>query len=525
VTNLALALSVVLGAATLEPGSTSAPLVIEVRGNEVLPEALYLALLGPQASPLTPELMDQLASKTVTFLHDAGYALASVDAHAEGTTLVLDVNEGLLDRVVFKGRLTFQMLRLKLALDLPHEVFNRPVLEQQLEALSAQLGIEAPTWVLVPSAAVTHLGPQLNTLGQLGTLKGAALVRPRQPYELQLVFSERAWGTGFNVDVRSSYFDGLELGVNYQGRSALFEDDRWRVAASGGLGIRRDVVTSSFYVFPSRAFAEALYFTPEAGKVRGFVWLRSEVLARQRPDLGLENSTTATSEVSVNAHLQASTGVHARIGFGVQHFALFGEVAPLGNPALPPYEAQRWRGFGRLGIELLFDTPNGRWDRRHAFELDGRLFNDTHRFDRVTMGEAHLQYQKVFALGWHDLWVKARGTWLTGDVLYPFEEPLGEHLRAVFGDVFTRAAFSGRGEFRFSLNRDVVKVGAFVDGAAYGERDLLTAHAVPRFGVAFGPSFHALIEGMFQMDLAVSFALLSTGRFNTGLYAVLVKVF
>jgi hypothetical protein len=43
--------------------------------------------------------------------------------------------------------------------------------------------------------------------------------------------------------------------------------------------------------------------------------------------------------------------------------------------------------------------------------------------------------------------------------------------------------------------------------------------------MAFGPSFHALIEGMFQMDLALSFGLLSTGRFDTGVYAVLVKVF
>jgi hypothetical protein len=187
-------------------------------------------------------------------------------------------------------------------------------------------------------------------------------------------------------------------------------------------------------------------------------------------------------------------------------------------------QEQRWRGFVRAGIDVLFDVPNARWDRRHSLELEGRLFNNFIQFDRVTFGVVRLQYQKVFAFGWHDLWFKSRGAWLSGDVLYSFEEPLGEHLRAVFGDVFTRTVLSGRTEFRFSLTRDLFKLGVFADVAGYSQREANGAQ-VPRVGVAFGPSFHALIEGMFQMDLAVSFGVLSTGRFNTGLYALLVKVF
>lgn len=502
------------------------PVTVDIRGNEVLPTAVYLTVLGSQPGPADMALVERLVARVTNFLHESGYTLAVVDGHIEGDSVVLSVNEGLLDRVVFRGRLTFQMVRLKLALDLPHEVFNRPHLEQQLAMLSAQLGIEPPAFELVPSVVIDHIGPQVDSLGPLGTIKGATLVRPHQQYELHVFFAEKEWNTGFGLDVRSGYFDGLEVGLNYQGRSLLYDDDRWRVALSGGAGLRRDLPTAAFYVYPSRAFGEAQYFTPALGRVvRSFVWLRSELLSRQRGDLRLESSVTWTSDLSANIQVQPIEPVHLSVGFGVQHFWLLAEQPPVGDPPRTQPDEQRWRGFVRLGVDVLFDVPNTRWDRRHSLEVEGRLFNNVGQLDRVAFGSVRLQYQKVFAFGWHDVWLRGRGVWLDGDVLYPFEEPLGEHLRAVFGDVYSRAVLSGHGEFRFSLTRDLFKLGVFVDGAAFSQRDLLTGHLIPRAGVAFGPSFHALVEGMFQMDLAVSFGVLSTGRFTIGLYALLIKVF
>lgn len=521
----ALALTVLLCSAASAAEGTG-EVAIVVRGNLVLPDAVYRTVLGAQAGPPTMALVDQLVDRTTAFLHDSGYRLAAVDGHIEGSTVVLTVNEGLLDRVVFRGRLTFQMIRLKLALDLPHEVYNGPHLAAQLVTLARQLGIDTPSYELVPSAVVRHEGPQVDTLGPLGTIIGVTLVKPRQQYELHVFFTEREWNVGFGFDVRTSYFDGLELGGNYQGRDLLFKDDRWRVALMGGAGLRRDIPTANFYVFPSRVFAEAQYFTPALARVvRSFLWLRSEGLARQRPELRLENVYSVNSELSANVQVQPLPELRLAVGFGVQHFYLAGEQAPAGDPPLPARVDQRWRGFVRLGVDVLFDDGYARWDRRHALELEGRLFTNLFEFETVNYSEVRLVYQKVFALGWHDLWIRSRGVWLSGDVLYPFEEALGEHLRSVFGDVYTRAALGAKVEFRYSLTRDLFKLGAFLDGAAYSQRDALTGRGVPRFGLAAGPSFHALVVGMFQLDLAVSFGVLSTGRFNTGLYAVVVKVF
>ncbi len=526
------ALAVAQPATSEGPGDAGTPfgepqVEIAIRGNVALPEAVYLAVLQrPHGGTVTLEQVDAVVTQVETFLHTAGYTLATADGHIEGDAIVVTVNEGLLEKIVFRGRLTFPMVRLKLALDLPHEVFNKPSLEAQLRRLSAQIGLDPPDFELVPTEVVEHVGPQLDTLGPLGTIRGATLVRPRQQYELHVFFADREWSTGPGLDVRSSYFDGLELGVNYQGRSLLVTDDRWRVALMGGAGLRRSIDTNTFYVFPSRVFAEAQWFTPAFARVvRTFVWLRGEGLARQRADLGLENYLSTNSELSANIQVQPLEPMKVFVGFGLQHFFLFDERGAITRPPLVTQNETRLRGFVQLGLELVFDGGNARWDRRHALEVEGRLWSNFRKLDAINFGQVRLNYQKVFAFGWHDLWLKARGTLLTGDVLFPFEEPLGDNLRGVFGDIFVRSALGGRGEFRFSLTRDLYKLGVFVDASAWGQLDRATGAQTPRLGVAFGPSFHALVEGMFQMDLALSFGVISTGRFDTGVNALLVKVF
>ncbi len=511
--------------------STGLPAVpIDVEGAQVLAPDVYLAVLelpdDAKADAATAALVQQ---QLQAFLKKSGYELADVQVGVAGDRLLVHVQEGVLEKVVFRGRLTFQMLRLKLGLDLPREVFNRPQLERELARLARQLSIDMPSYELVATEEVKHQGPQVVDLGPLAAIKGLALVHPQADYELHVFFAEREWTTGPGLDVRASYFDGFELGLNYQGRSLFMNDDRWRVGLMGGVGLREDLPDQALYAFPSRLFAEAQWYTPaldDAKRVRPFVWLRGEGLARQRQDLRLENYYSTNSELSLNVGVRPFESLDVFVGWGLQHYFVFGLTGvPADPPPAPVAEPHRFRSFFQVRGELVFNTGNARWDRRHALWLDGRLYSNLRRIEQPSFAELRGGYQKVFGFGWHDLWVKAKGMWVTGDVLFPFEEPLGDHLRGVFGDVWVRVAGGLRAEFRFSLTRDLYKLGLFVDGAAYGELDRVTNVNTPRFGIAFGPSFHALIEGMFQMDLALSFGLLDNGRFDTGVNAVLLKVF
>lgn len=503
---------------------------INISSTGVLTSEVYLAVLSlPPEAKADSKTAALIEGQLTSFLKQSGYILAAVVAVPVGDALFVTIDEGQLEKIVFRGRLTFPMVRLRLALDLPREVFNRPSIDRQLDDLSKTLNIERPHWELIRSQTVRHLGPQLTDLSMLGTISGNQLVRPQQPYELHLFFTERDWSTGPGIDVRTSYFDGFELGVNYQGRSALWTDDRWRGALMAGLGLRNDLLTNALYVFPSRMYGEVQWFTPAldaGGTFRPFILLTGQGNARQRRDLNLENYYSTTSEVSLNLALPMTEWLSLSVAFGLQHFLVFNPQAA-GGATIPITidTGGRLRTFLGSRLEATFETGNGRWDRRHFASLDARLYANLRRPDQPMFFETRALYQKVFAIGWHDVWIKGRGTWLAGDVLFPFEEPLGENLRGVFGDIFVRSAAGVKGEFRFSLTRDLYKVGVFLDTAAYGELNRETGKQRFRFGAAFGPSFHALIEGMFQMELDLSFGVLSTGRSTIGLNAYLIKIF
>ena len=512
------------------PAHHTLPFELTITGNIVLTTDVYLAVLDLPADAKPDATTAGVIERQLTdFLKRAGYVLGVVVAVPVGHAMYVTIDEGRLEKIVFRGRLTFPMVRLRLALDLPRDTFNQPSIERQLAELSKSLHIELPRWELIRSQTVRHLGPQLTDLSILGTISGDQLVRPQKAFELHLFFTEQDWSTGPGLDVRSSYFDGFELGVNYQGRSALWNGDRWRAGLMAGLGLRNDIEANRLYVFPSRLFAEVEWFTPAldaAGLLRPFLLFTGQGNARQRRDLNLENYFSTTNEVSFNLSLPLQEWLALYVSFGVQHFVVFGARSPPETvPTIDVDLNPRLRTFVQSRFEATFETGNGRWDRRHSASLDARFYANFARPDQPTYLEVRGLYQKVMPVGWHDVWIKGRGTWLAGDVLFPFEEPLGDHLRGVFGDIFVRTAAGLKGEFRFSLTRDLYKVGVFLDTAAYGELNRLNGTQRIRYGAAFGPSFHALIEGMFQMDLALSFGIISTGRFNTGVHAVLVKIF
>jgi hypothetical protein len=510
-------------------GEPDAGLTLEVRGAEVLPEEVYRTVIWlPPEAPATPETLRNVVAQTEAFLRRSGYELANVGGSIEGNRIVLNVSEGELEKIVFKGRLTFQMIRFKLAFVLPRDVFNRAELERQLRALADELDIDPPAWELVPTENVKHVGPQLVDLGGFSTIAGYALVKPQRQYELHLSFATKEWSTGLGLDIRISYFDGLELGLNYQGKGLLFDDDRWRTAVMAGIGVRQDILNNDFYLFPSRVFLEGAYYTPRFAKVvRSFLWVTGEGLARQRKDdLRLENYYSGDVRLSLNIQVQPSELWRLFIGMGLQYYSVGGYASPQGEPPPTFTPQERWRGFVQLGGDVMLGLlADGRWDRRHAINLDSRLWGNIQHLEQETFWEIHALYQKVFPFGWHDLWVKGRGDAMGGDVIPTFEVPLGEYLRGNFGDVFLRNGIGARSEFRFSLMRDLYKLGFFVDTVLYGEIDRTLGTQTPRFGVAFGPGFHALIVGMFQLDMNVSFGLLSTGRFNTGVFASLIKAY
>src|SRR3984893_15819927 len=143
-----------------------APL-LTFHGNVALLEDVYRSFLDlPASTKATPANARLVATRLTSFLHRAGYALAPVRARADGDQIVVDVDEGRLDKVIFFSGGAFETLRLRLHLNIQYDVFNHAHLERQLHALAKRLGgaefdyeiVPVPN-LSVPRAQIAELGP------------------------------------------------------------------------------------------------------------------------------------------------------------------------------------------------------------------------------------------------------------------------------------------------------------------------------------------------------------------------------
>ncbi len=530
------------GGATPASAMPAHPASCELRfsGNRVLAEEVYRAVLDLPADSCANEPTATLVrNRLETFLHRSGYELATVTTRVTpGQLIEIEIDEGRLEKIVFRGNFNLNTLRFQLGLQLPFEVFNRPELDRQIRNLTATLGLGRVWYKLVPTKDVKHIGPQVTNLGELGELQGHELVHAQEAYELHIFFTEKVWDTGAWLDLRTSNQDGFEVIGTWQGQDALLPDDRYRLSTSGGLGIRRQMYNENYYPTFSRAYGEAIYYLP-VPKVRVLLEARSELVSRQRPDLGLESYYNLFADALVSAQYEFTRKQTIIFGAGGRYQDLFGETPwysglsqtqlislfPSQKPAesscgapgspLPPEDClprasltpiRAFRPFFELRLNLLFDDGGQRWDRRSDLTVEAREFLP---INEPEFGEARAAWQRVFPFGWHDLWLKASGAWLWGDVPFHNEEPVNGHLRNVFSDLYVHKVVSESSEFRFSITRDVFKFSLFNDIATFGwlkTRDLNASHdtEVIAVGDCFGAGFHALIEGIFQVDMYYS---------------------
>src|SRR5947209_4393900 len=136
------------------------PLLV-FHGNVALVEDVYRSVLDlPPATQATTANARSVATRLRRFLLKAGYALATVRARAEGSHIVVDIDEGRLDKTIFLGGGAFETLRLRLDLHLNNDVFNKPELERQLRQLAAWLGLSDFAYEGVPAASMQPPRPQ-----------------------------------------------------------------------------------------------------------------------------------------------------------------------------------------------------------------------------------------------------------------------------------------------------------------------------------------------------------------------------
>jgi hypothetical protein len=494
-----------------------APLLV-FHGNVALLEDVYRSALDlPPNTKANPATARTVATRLASFLHRAGYALATVRAKAEGEQIVVDIDEGRLDKVIFLGGGAFETLRLRLDLNIQQDVFNQPDLERQLSSMARRLGLGEFAYEIVPVPNVTAPRVQLDEIEPIEKLS-MGLVRPGRPYELHILVQPGQFRPGVSPELEIDSVEGGAIGATYHSGRLIFADDRWEVGAriAGALQQRLDGSGSDFAF--TRALGELRYEAPPIfGVLRPSLRGRADLQDRQREDLRLESFMFATLEGGAALLFVPVPQIRISLGGGLQRRLLYAVEPVTGQTSMfgPSYRFTQTRQYGEVALELTFDPGNLRRDRHHRLGLNARVYGPP----RPGQSDAvHLSgwYQKMFPFGWNELWVEMNGTSRTGFVLFPEETSIGGLLRGPFGGEYARKAGGLDLEFRYSLLRDVFKLGIFHNLAGYGTIDRVTDRQKLTFANAVGLGGHALLIDEFQLDAWVGVGWNTTGKFGTG---------
>lgn len=505
------------------------PLVFS--GNVVLNDEVYLAVLDLPADFAADKGGAALVrTRLLAFLQRAGYEIARVETAVEDGRVLVDIDEGRVEKIILRGQGSLRTVQALLSLSLPHHVFNRPYLERQLSLLRAKNGFEVERFDLVETSEVPHLGPQVEDLGpiidDLGRFVGHPLIPPRADYELHILFRRREWSTGPGLVAGLSGVDGLRLGAEYRGEGLWLTTDRWGAGAQLGTKIRSRIHDGRAYLALTRALAELQWSTPRLGLgLRPVLSVRGDLSSRQRPDVRLESYYATRAQLTLGLSYDLFRGASVALGLGAEQLDVFSLRPVEGEtpaPGVEPSSTLRPYLSGTAWID--FDGDEIRRDRHTELEFTGRHYP---RGAGRGYGITSYRFQQVSEVGWHDVWFTSRGAWLWGAVPFLEEQPVGGlHVRGVFGESFyARRVASGGLEVRFSLTRDIYKVGGFVDAAVFGELDRDERRERPRVVGSAGPSFHVLIADVFQLDLYYAIGFAGGGKAERGFAAALKQAF
>jgi hypothetical protein len=506
-----------------------APLIFN--GNLVLNDEVYLAVLDLPADFVPDKEGAVLVrSRLLSFLHRAGYELAQVETAVDKDRILVDIDEGRVEKVILRGQGSVRTVQVLLGLSLPFNVFNRPYLERQLAAMREQNGVDVERFELVRTDEVKHLGPQVEKLptiiDDLGRFVGHPLIPPRADYELHILFRRREWAAGLGLVAGLSGVDGLRLGLEYREEDLWLKGDRWGAGGQFGTKVRTRISDEHAYLALTRAAGELQWFTPRLRLgLRPTLLVRFDLTSRQRPDIGLESYYATRAQAVAALSYDVFRGATVALGVGAEQLDIFSLRPVEGSaPAAGVAPSSGLRLYLNGTAQLVFDADEIRRDRRHELEVAGRHYpGGTERGYGLTT----YRYQKFFEVGWHDLVLTSRGVYLWGPQPFIEEQPVGGQLvRGVFDTRFYARRAVGTGfEGRFSLTRDIYKVGGFVDVAVFGELDRAVTTEKARVITSLGPSFHVLIADAFQLDLYYSLGFAGRGEAERGFTASLRQAF
>lgn len=519
--------------ASVEAAMRTADIIIE--GERALPEGLYRVVLSRSATvadATTAADRGRAAELVLTaFLHASGYDIARVTHEVDENGIIeLTLDEGLIDRIIYLGADTGTAVSGSLGLDLPGRIFNRFLIEAELERLrKSRKGLKA-RYQLVPTRDV---GTSLVDWKEETKVGGVTLLHAPARYDLHIHVVMPEWTPGFEIGLGISPPDGVSADTRFRFGSVILTHDRLLLDAGLSINVFELVDEPTDRLGLTRASVEARWFTPPLGPswLRSHLLLSAKVLGRDREDIGIDSYLFSPLGAAVFGDVVTRT-MNLYLGFGFEQRFVYEVRRVETDPAEPP-ESQvevpesNLRPYVSLGGSYIFDQPPLRRDQHHTVNLDTRFLSAGPQA-REPIAELLARYRKVWIFGYDELRLEVPGALLLGDVPFFTEVAFGDgYIRAAFLDsVFTNRIGSVKVEYRLAIARDDVKVAFFNDLGLYEELDDARENSLgPQLVENVGIGLNLLLLDFLQVDIYGGFGVLTTGDTDFGFSVNAVQVY
>jgi hypothetical protein len=450
--------------------------------------------------------------RTLTdFLRASGYDLATVEAVEENSRIVVDVDEGRLDKVIFVGETAANAIRLQIAVALPGRIFNRSLLERKLAEVIAETDVINAQYEIVPVKEVDHPGIQVP---DPGLIPGYEIFTPGEPHELRIRLQHEGWTRGLDAEFGYKAPDGLFIRGDYKHGGLFFDRDLGQISSRVAVRLVDAFTTAATRVGLSEASLRLHWYTPPfAGDLlRSFFLLEALALGARRSDLGLKSYLQSPLRGSFNFQLSLSRYLELALGFGVEHRSLYALADEDDVPRAPLVDEttrSQARLFGLFSARAVFNPEELRRDRKHELSLGAQHFSGGTK-EGKPITELFLHWQKVYTYGWDEIWLGLDGVLLLGEV--PFYEEVslgGDFLRNTFSQIYLKKAAALHFEYRLSLSRDVFKIGVYDDFAIHDQDGIM-------YSDALGIGIHVLLLDTFQLSSYIGVGINSLAEFDVG---------
>lgn len=503
------------------------PLVFE--GNVVFIPEVYRAVLqyaGWADAPKDPKARGRWLEDTLEdFLHASGYELASVVAVPRENRYELIIDEGRLDKIIFRNVDPWTTVQLIFLLELPGKVFNRDLVERGLQRVREKMSVRSVTYEVVPLDEPEHQRLQID---DPNIIEGLTLFRPGEPHELRVSFVQEDRRAGLEVGLDIQAPDGLVVHGSYLDPGVLVRADRIFVTARAGVRIPDIGSVPGNRLGLSQAGAGVQWSTPAVGDILRFTaGIDARLEARRREDLQLVNYFFAPIRGDLGVSLESDVFRFNASGGVEQRFFFEPRVEEDASaPVLALTRDSSFRPFAEAKLSFMFNPSRLRRDRPHELELSGRLLWATSD-EEGSIRELAGNYRFTTSIGFDELRFGLRGAWMDGDVPFFSEVPMGGgFLRSAFqGTVFARRVAALALEYRFSLARDTLKLSLFNDLALYDSLDLVRISQGLEIIENPGVGLHVLLIDAFQVNTYVGLGIRGDGETDVGFSVDITQAF